>query len=105
LRERLEPGLRRSSSLHLLRSLSHSQLDTVAGNFSLRVLIRHEVQVPLRDLQASMCGDNIGVFDVLVIQVAETPVRILVSLGVLEFGDLTEYGHLLDQRLQSADVD
>ena len=51
-----------------------------------------------------MGSDNIRVFNILLIQVAELPVRLLGTLRVLEVGDLAENSNLLDQALKSANV-
>jgi hypothetical protein len=68
------------------------------------VLLRNKVEVLLSDLQASMCSDNIGIFDVLVIQDVQAPLGVLGPFRILELGDLTENGDLLNQALQGADV-
>src|SRR5699024_597712 len=100
------PGSRSSSCLAPLRSgLSHRQLDAAPGDLSLGVLHRHEIKVLLCDLKPSMRSNDIRVFDVLVVQVAELPVCLLGPLRVLEVSDLAENGHLLNQTLESTNVD
>src|SRR5699024_8389073 len=108
LRERLRgrcPSPRISSSLAPSRSgSSHRQLDAVSGDFSLGVLLWDKVKVFLGNLQPAMGSDNIRVFNIFLIQVAELPVRLLGTLRVLEVGDLAENSDLLDQALKSANV-
>jgi hypothetical protein len=88
-----------------LGCLSCGKLDAVAGHFSFRVLLGDKVEVLLSNLQASMGSYNIGVFNVLVVQDAQAPIRVLVPLCILELGDLAEDSNLLDQTLQSTDMD
>jgi hypothetical protein len=85
--------------------LSHSQLDAVSSDLGLRVLLRHQIKVLLRDLQPAMSGDNIGVLDILIVQHTELPVGVLRVLGVLELGNLAEDSHLLNQALKSMNMD
>jgi hypothetical protein len=103
LGQRLET-LRSSSGLGFLRSLSHRKIDTAASHLGLGVLVRHKIQVLLSNLQPSVGSDDISILNVLFIQSAEAPVRVLGLLLVLELCDLAEDGHLLDQTLQSPDV-
>lgn len=52
-----------------------------------------------------MSRNNISILNILIVQHTELPVRILGMLRVLKLGNLTEDCHLLNQRLQGANVD
>jgi hypothetical protein len=69
------------------------------------VLLRDKIEVFLRNLQTSVSGHDIGVLDILVVKHAEFPVGILGTFRVLELGNLAEDGDLLNQTLQSTNVD
>ena len=68
------------------------------------MLLWDKVKVFLGNLQPAMGSDNIRVFNIFLIQVAELPVRLLGTLRVLEVGDLAENSNLFDQALKSANV-
>lgn len=85
--------------------MPHCQLDAVPSDLGFRVLLRDKVEVLLGNLQSSVSGHDIGVLDILVIEHAEFPVGVLGTFRILKVGNLAEDGDLLDQTLQSTNVD
>jgi hypothetical protein len=69
------------------------------------VLLRYKIKVFLSNLKAAVSGHNVGILDILLVQGAEAPVGVLGAFCVLELGDLAENSNLLDQALQSTNVD
>lgn len=69
------------------------------------MLLRNETEILLRDLQATMSCCNISILHILVVEQAQSPVRLLLAFRIFKLGDLAEQGHLLDQALQSTDMD
>lgn len=85
-------------------SLSRSQFDPIPCHVRRRVLVWHQTEVPLGDIQPTMRGSDVSIFHVFVVQDAELPVRILLQFRVLVVGDLAENSHLFDEALQGADM-
>lgn len=52
-----------------------------------------------------MGGNNVGILDIFVIELAELPIGWFLPFGVFEFGNLPEDSHLFDQALQTTNVD
>lgn len=75
------------------------QLHSAPCQLGSRITGWQQINVLLSNFQFALAGQDLCVFSVLVIEGGQLPISRLSQFLVLELGDLTEDGNLLDEGL------